>query len=504
MENDFKPDKGQHFEMEIEDISNDGLGIGKINGMAIFVKNAVYKDIVVCEITKVKKNYCFAKLVKIIKESPFRRRDYCVYQGRCGGCDYFSLNYEGQLELKEKQARAKLQRIGGFKEIPMEQILGMDDTKGYRNKAKCMISTGGIITEKGGVIKNLGKPMVGFVKQKSHEICDCLECNIQAETVMTVARVIRKFMEEDNITGYDPKWDKGLMKSVTVRTAFNTGEVMVIIHVNGRGIPNHEKLIGMLDEAIYNIPSDSMGKEYSLESVILSYEKKEKSKELEFVTLAGKNSIIDTLGELKYEISPGAFYQVNPVQMKNLYDKVVEFATLKGNENVWDLYCGVGTIGLYMASKVKSVLGIESVKSAVIDANRNAVINGIVNATYLCGNAEREIYNLLNEGKTCDIAILDPPRAGCDIKLLEALAMANIGRIVYASCDPATLARDLKILAEKGYKLEKTACFDMFPETRHVETIALLSKLGSKRHISIEFPLDEMDITCAESKATYK
>lgn len=477
MDYDFRPEKGQNFEIEIEDMSGEGAGIGRVNGLTVFVNGAVYKDVVSCEITKLKKNYCFAKLIDIIKESPFRREGYCIYSDRCGGCHYHALNYEGQLELKEKQVRDKLGRIGGFTCIPMEEIVAMENPLRYRNKATCMISTGGIITKKGGIIENVGEPVVGFFKQKSHNVCDCSDCAIQADTVSVVADVLRKFMANDNITAYDNRWEKGLMKKVIVRTAFNTGEVMVIFQVNGKGIPNHLKLISMLDDAIFNMPPTDTGVQYSLESVILAYEiKNDKRGELKFVTLAGKGTIREELGNMQYEISPGAFFQVNSIQTVKLYDKVLEFINPSGAEDVWDVYCGVGTIGLYIAKNVRSVIGIESIKDAIIDANRNAVINGIVNAVYRCGDAEAEIKKLLYEGKSCDVAILDPPRSGCSPNLLKALADSNVVKIVYVSCDPATLARDLKQLSEMGYSLKKIACFDQFANSKHVESIAVLIK----------------------------
>ncbi len=490
-------EKGEKIEINIEDMSSDGAGIGKYRGIVIFVDDAVYGDKVLCEITKVKKKYCFAKFLKLISASKYRREGHCRYEKECGGCTYFALNYEGQVQLKEKQIRDKLERIGGFSNFEMDEIVRMKDTEGYRNKATCMISTGGIVTKKGGLVESIGNPMVGFFVKNSHVICDCMECRIQCDTVNVIADTVREFMRQDNISGYDPKWDKGLLRKVVIKTGYYSGDVMVIFFINGKGIPNHEKLIGMLDDAIYSMPPDSNGTEYSLESVIIARERNKSGKEnnksadkygnlgsfnidmsnMEYITLAGKPTIYDKIGDLIFEISPGAFYQINTVQTRHLYDKVLEYAGPKGDENVWDLYCGVGSIGLYMASSVKSVLGIEIVKSAVMDANRNAVINGITNAVYRCADVKHEILSLIQNGEKCDIAILDPPRAGCDEDIIRSLADIEVKKIVYVSCDPGTLARDLKIFREVGYNVDRVGSVDMFPETRHVECVVLLTKV---------------------------
>lgn len=387
-------------------------------------------------------------------------------------------------------------------------IIGMepDDNDGmgcyrYRNKAQFPVSTGGIITRKGGLVENLGEPSVGFYRPKSHEVVDCGDCYLQSMAAMAAADALRTFMEEDNITAYDPKWDKGLIRHLIVKTAFATGEVMVILVINGKGIPNVSKLVEMLDDAIYEVG-------YSLESVVLNLKKAEGVKKArsereqmqamsgeimgdENIVVAGKNVIRDVFGDLEFEISPNSFYQVNPVQMKRLYDQVKAYCGVEKGEKpiILDLYCGVGTIGLYCADMAEAVVGIEIVKEAVIDANRNAVVNGIVNARYICGKAEELLpkYVAYEGGeeldpqiaaqiKNANIAILDPPRAGCRPELLEAVAKVGVDKIVYVSCDPATLARDIKLLGEMGYEfVEATPC-DMFPGTSHVETVCLLSR----------------------------
>ncbi|WP_312354433.1 23S rRNA (uracil(1939)-C(5))-methyltransferase RlmD [Aminipila sp.] len=491
-------EKGQKCQLLIDDMSNEGQGIGRVDGMAVFVKGAVPGDTVIAEITKVKKNYAFAVAAEIVEASPFRIEAECSYANQCGGCTYSGVSYEGQLQIKEKQIREKLIRLGGVEEPKLNPIVGMDRPYAYRNKVQMPISTGGIITRKGGIIENLGECAIGFYKAKSHEVVNCGQCLLQSPPAEAIAKALRDFMKSDNITAYDPKWEKGLMRHLVVKTAMGTGEVMAVLVINGKGIPNSAKLVKLMDNAIYELPAREDGVQYNLESVVININKG-KSAEImgkECLTIAGKPTILEQVGDMQFEISPLAFYQVNPVQMKVLYDKVLEYAELKGDEQILDLYCGVGTIGLYCANEMRKklggkgegkVLGIELVKGAVVDANRNAVINGLVNAQFLCGRAEEELPKVL-EGYTDkdgfqvkpfkpDIIILDPPRAGCAPELLEAATAVQPDKIVYVSCDPATLARDVKILGEMGYRFVEGTPVDMFPWTRHVECVVLMSRV---------------------------
>lgn len=479
-------EKGQICQIYIEDMSSEGQGIGKADGMAIFVKDAVVGDTVKTQLTKVKKNYAFGRLTEIVEESPDRIESLCQYAGQCGGCSLNSLSYEGQLKLKEKQVKDKLVRLGGLENPKVNPIVGMEYPFRYRNKGQFAISTGGIITRKGGIVENLGDVAIGFRPPKSHEVVDCQDCMIQSEPAMAAVEALRQFMQEDHITAFDPKWGKGLMRHVVVKTAMHTGEVMVILVINGKGIPNAQKLVEMLDDAIFNVPVYEDGVEYNLTSVIINVNKKNDPTGPIFgdecITLAGKPTILDSFSGLDFEISPLAFYQVNTQQMEKLYDLAVGYAGLTGEETVLDLYCGVGTIGLLCAGKAKEVIGIESVKGAVIDANRNAVINGIVNARYVCGKAEEELPKLLNgedekiKIDKVDVAIIDPPRAGCDQRLLDAVIEGEAEKIVYVSCDPATMARDIKYLCEKGYEFVEATPVDQFCWTNHCEVVGLLVK----------------------------
>lgn len=490
-------EKGQIVELTIEDISSEGQGIGKAEGFAVFIKNTVVGDTVKAEITKVKKNYGFAKVTEFVERSPLRQEPFCPYYNRCGGCVYQEMDYGSQLELKRKQAADKLIRIGGITQPAVKETIGMEEPFYYRNKAAMPVSTGGLITKKGGITEPVHEPRIGFYQHKSHDVVDCDSCLLQSEPAMAAASALRRFMEEDNITSYDSRWEKGLMRHLIVRTAFGTGQVMVILVINGKGIPNVAKLVDMLNEAIFDIPvyeeGPFAGIEFRLESVVININKKKTSEILgdECITIAGSPTITEQIGDLKFEISPLSFYQVNPQQMEKLYDKVLEYADLKGDETVLDLYCGVGTIGLYCADDMRqkggsgAVLGIESVKQAVVDANRNAVINGIVNARYICGRAEEVLPKIVNnreDGRSditvdkADVVILDPPRAGCEIELIDAVAEVSPQKIIYVSCDGATLSRDIKLLTERGYSFEEATPVDMFPWTGHCEVAALLQK----------------------------
>ena len=543
-------EKGQIVELTIEDMSAEGRGIGKIyddeRGFAVFVQDTVVGDRAKVELTKVKKNYAFGRVSEMLALSQDRQESFCPHSGLCGGCVYSQLSYEAQLALKEKQVREKLVRLGGLTDPVIMPIIGMggeDATEvpfRYRNKASMPVSTGGLITQKGGIVKPVHEPRVGFYRPKSHDVVDCEDCLLQSEPAMAAAAALRKFMEEDHITSYDPRWEKGLMRHMIVRTAAGTGEVMVILVINGKAIPNAPKLVEMLDEAIYNVPvyedGPLAGVEFNLESVIVNINK---SKNLEgqilgeeCITIAGKPTITEEVGGLSFEISPLSFYQVNREQMVRLYEKALEYASLKGDETVLDLYCGVGTIGLFAAAEMNRrtaelnaaaasgqvvenaasgqaaadkspgrVIGIESVKGAVLDANRNATINGIVNARYVCGKAEEELPKMVDPKSElkdeslrvmhADVVILDPPRAGCEQPLLEAVVKAAPERIVYVSCDPATLARDIKWLGEHGYEFKEATPCDMFPWTGHVETVVLLSHKKPDGHINVKVEFGE-------------
>jgi len=455
---------GDTLEIRIEDISNEGHGIGKAEGMALFVKDTLPGDLVHVHVTKLKKNYGFAEKILMVEPSADRIQASCPYAGECGGCTFQQLSYSAQLKLKEKQVRDKLIRLAGIENPFVMPIVGMDQYYRYRNKAVMQIAEGG---------------SVGYYKAKSHDVIDCATCLLQTKAAEAAADALRDFIKTDHISVYDSASGKGLLRNMIVRTSWNTGEVMVVLVINGKGIPNAEKLVRMMDDRISDLAGTDRDFNYSLESVHININKKPGSEILgdQSILIAGKQVILDEIGSLKFEISSMSFYQVNPIQMERLYSKALEYAGLKGTETVLDLYCGVGTIGLLAAPHAKKVIGIELVRGAVIDANRNAVINGIVNATYICGQAETELPKLVNEeGILADVAILDPPRTGCDPALLEAFADAEVKRIVYISCDPATMARDIRALESKGYQFVEATPVDMFPWTGSIEAVALLTR----------------------------
>jgi 23S rRNA (uracil1939-C5)-methyltransferase len=475
---------GTEIEMDIIDISYEGKGIGKVEGLAVFVPDTIPGDKVKVKLTKVKKSYAEGVVVDLMTPSTAREDHFCEHAAECGGCPLSGMTYESQLELKQNQVAERIKRLGGVENPLIRPILGMKEPLNYRNKATLPISTGGNRKIKGGIIESLGEPAVGFYKVRSHDVVNCDDCQLQTAPSMVAAETLRRFMKEDNITAWDETWQQGLMRHLIVKTAFATKEVMVILVINGKGIPNIEKLIEMLDDAISETG-------YTMESLYLNINKEKTSAIYgkETLLLAGSKVIHDSIGELAIDISPLSFYQINPAMTVKMYDKVLDYAALKGTENVLDLYCGVGAIGLYCAGNAGLVLGIESLRDAVLDANRNAVINGIVNARFILGQAEEVLPKLLENNpedqldednvqiaQNADVVILDPPRAGCPQQLLEAVAQVSPSRIVYVSCDPATLARDIKILKGLGYDFTEATPVDMFPWTLHVETVALLVK----------------------------
>lgn len=476
--------------LQITDISAEGKGIGRTeDGLVIFVQGALPGDKVVCEIIKKKKHYGIGKMAELLFPSPERAERFCPYQDSCGGCPYGELRYSAQLRIKEKHVKDALNRIGGLREIKTGAILSMKNPESYRNKAVCAISGG------------FARTKIGFHQRGTGRIVNCTDCRIQMPPAMAVASALREFMIQDNISAFDSRTKKGLMRQLIVRTAEATGEVMVIFVINGKGIPNGKKLVSMVDDAVNALPERADGIFFSLESVYLNQNRDpDQLLGRKSVHLAGTAVIHEEIGGVKFEISPYAFYQVNPVMMKSLYEEIRRLADLKPGDVLLDLYCGAGSIGIWLAKKMEgkiSVFGIEANKEAVVQANRNAVINGIVNARYLCGAAETLLPELIrkkeenrssgNAGKgnetlpsaeislpKIDVSVVDPPRAGCDEKLLDALLVIQPGKILYVSCDPATLARDLRYLTDRGYRVQSVVPVDMFPQTAEVETVVLL------------------------------
>ena len=451
---DFK--KNDVVTVTIEDMGKDGEGIGKVEGFTLFIKDAVIGDVVEAKLMKVKKNYGYARLMKLITPSPYRVEPKCPVYRQCGGCQIQALDYQEQLKFKERKVRGNLERIGGFKEIPMEPIMGMEQPYHYRNKAQFPIGT-----DKNGEI------ITGFYAGRTHDIIPNTRCYLGVDVNEEILNIVLNFMKTYHISAYDETNGKGLVRHVLIRTGFTSKEIMVCVVMNGKKLPHSEKLVEKLVK-IEGMTSITLNVNTKKTNVILGDE---------IILLWGETYIQDNIGDIVYQISPLSFYQVNPVQTKKLYETALEYADLKGEETVWDLYCGIGTISLFLAQKAKQVYGVEIVPQAIEDAKRNAKLNGIENAEFYVGKAEEVLPELYDkEGIYADVIVVDPPRKGCDEKCLETIVKMAPKRVVYVSCDSATLARDLKYLCERGYEVRRVRACDMFPMTGHVETIVLLQR----------------------------
>ena len=470
--------------LEIEDCGIDGEGIGKADGFTVFVKDAVIGDTVTAKIIKAKKNYGYGRLMEVLKPSPYRVEPKCEFARQCGGCQLQALSYDQQLVFKTNKVKGHLERIGGFTDIPMEPIIGMDELFHYRNKAQFPVGR-----------NKEGKIVTGFYAGRTHNIIENRDCALGvAENKEVLDRVIAH-MEKYGIEPYNEATGKGLVRHVLIRYGYFTKEVMVCLILNGNKIPKEEQLVKSLCE----IPG--------MTSITINVNKKHSNVILgeEIRLLWGQEYITDRIGDISYQISPLSFYQVNPMQTQKLYAKALEYADLHGEETVWDLYCGIGTISLFLAQKAKFVRGVEIVPAAIENAKENAKLNGLENTEFFVGKAEEVLpREYKKNGVYADVIVVDPPRKGCDETLLETMIEMNPERIVYVSCDSATLARDLKYLCERGYELRKVCPVDQFGMTVHVETVVLLSQQKPDDTIEIDLDLDELDATSAELKATYQ
>lgn len=450
-------EKNKFYEMTITDIGTNGEGIGKINDFVVFVPDAITGDVLEVKILKVKKNLAYGKIGKIITPSPNRSEHMCEVARQCGGCQLQHMSYPAQLEWKQNKVYNALTRIGGLKDIEVLPTLGMDTPTHYRNKAQYPIR------------KENGKVQIGFYKSRTHQVVDWDTCGIQDPRCEEIIRIVRGYLETKNISIYDEESHKGLVRHLMIKTGFYTGEVMVCLVINGNELPHSEALLEALSQ-VEGIKSVLLNINKAKTNVILGHEIK---------VLQGRDYIVDTIGDLKFKISALSFFQVNPTQTKVLYDKALEYAGLNGDETVWDAYCGIGTISLFLAQKAKKVYGVEIVAPAIENARENAKLNGITNAEFFVGKAEEIIPEQYKQGITADTIVVDPPRKGCDQALLETLVAMSPNKIVYVSCDPATLARDLGYLSGQGYKVEAVQPVDMFPHTTHCETCVLLSHKNS-------------------------
>ncbi|MBM6971138.1 23S rRNA (uracil(1939)-C(5))-methyltransferase RlmD [Mordavella massiliensis] len=471
--------------IEIEDMGAGGEGIGKADGYTLFVKDAVIGDVVEVKVMKAKKHYGYARLMKIVKPSEQRVAARCPEARRCGGCQIQEMDYQAQLAFKNRKVRNHLLRLG---EVPeelldrvMEPVCGMEEPFRYRNKAQFPVGR-----------DREGNLTAGFYAGRTHSIIPVpeLDCLLGAKENQKILRIILEYMKEYGVEPYDEESGRGLVRHVLLRKGFSTGELMVCLVINGRKLPRAEALIGRLKE-IPGMTSISCSVNMERTNVIMGSE---------ILPLYGKDYITDRIGPVKYQISPLSFYQVNPVMTEKLYGAALEYAELTGSEVVWDLYCGIGTISLFLAQQAKQVYGVEIVPAAIEDARRNARINGIENAEFYVGKAEEVLpdYYARYEKETgrsarADVIVVDPPRKGCDEALLETIVKMQPERVVYVSCDSATLARDVKYLRGNGYEVRKVRAFDPFCQTVHVETVVLLSHKSPDSVINVKVEFGEGD-----------
>ena len=465
--------KDDLIDIIIEDIGSDGAGVGKADGFTLFVKDTIPGDRAKVKIMKMKKRYGYARLMELITPSPDRVQPPCPVARQCGGCQIQAMAYEKQLAFKENKVKNNLQRIGGLNpdSFEMEPICGMEQPFGYRNKAQFPI----------GRDKN-GKIVAGFYAGRTHSIIANTNCSLGVPQNEQILKKVISWMETCHIEPYDETNGQGLVRHVLIRFGFTTKEIMVCLVINGRKLPKSRELSASLNE-IPGMTSITANINMERTNVILGKD---------LILISGKPYIEDYIGDIKYQISPLSFFQVNPVQTRNLYGKALEYAGLTGNETVWDLYCGIGTISLFLARKAKKVYGVEIVPEAIADARNNAKINGIKNAEFYVGKAEEVLpEKYRTEGIKADVIVIDPPRKGCDEALLDTIVKMQPQRVVYVSCDSATLARDLKYMKERGYEVEKGEAVDMFPMTVHVETVVLLSHKKPDGHINVKVEFGE-------------
>lgn len=475
--------KNDVITVTIEDMGTDGEGIGKLDGFTFFIKDAVIGDVVEAKVMKAKKNYAYARLLRILTPSKQRIQPVCEFHKQCGGCQIQALDYQAQLAFKENKVRNHLLRIGGFTnellDEVMEPIVGMEKPYHYRNKAQFPVGT-----DKDG---NL---ITGFYAGRTHDIIANTDCALGVKENQQILETVLAYMRNNKVSAYDEKTGNGLVRHILIRKGFTSGEIMVCLIINGKELPVEEKLVEALKTingmtSIYvNTNTENTNVIMGRKSRVLCGESTIKDvihrRTLEEIT-SGKDALADSDRDgITFAISPLSFYQVNPVQTEKLYSLALEYAGLTGEETVWDLYCGIGTISLFMAQRAKQVYGVEIVEQAIEDARENAKRNNIQNAAFYVGKVEEVLPHLYEtEHIFADVICVDPPRKGCDEACLETILKMAPKRIVYVSCDSATLARDLKYLCANGYEIKKIRPVDQFGHTVHIETVCLLSRKAS-------------------------
>ncbi len=448
--------KNDVIPLEITDITGQGSGIGRVDGMAVFVPMTAVGDKINARILKVKKNYAFAKIEELVSPSGRRIEPDCDCYTKCGGCVFRHISYDEELKIKKQRVYDALTRIGGLEDFHMNDIVGGEYPDGYRNKTQIPI----------GRDKN-GAVCMGFYGSHSHRIVGTGECKLQPDDMNAIAKAVRSWVEENGVSVYNEETHTGLLRHLYMRKGFSSGEVMVCLVINGDTLPYKDELVKRLTDLDCGVTSVVINVNKDKTNVILGKTCK---------TIFGSGMITDELCGLKFNISPLSFYQINHDQTEHLYSIAAQCAELTGNELLIDLYCGAGTIGLSMAKNVKDLIGVEIIPEAIENARENARVNGITNAEFMCADAAKAAAELLKRGTRPDVVVIDPPRKGCDASVIESIASMSPDRVVYVSCDPETLARDLKIFAEKGYITKNVTPVDMFPRTQHVETVASMSR----------------------------
>ena len=494
--------KNQMISIEIVDMGTEGEGIGKIDGFAFFIKDALIGDVVEAKVMKAKKNYAYARLEKVVTPSSFRVEPKCRFARNCGGCQLQAMDYAQQLAFKNRKVKNNMLRIGGFSQGLLDEIMeppvgmGINCTESrilngkkeepfhYRNKAQFPFG----YDKEGNII-------TGFYAGRTHSIIANTDCALGVEENQEILEIILDFMRENDVTAYREETGEGLLRHVLIRKGFSTGQIMVCLVVNGVKIPFVDVLVERLSK-VEGMTSISLSVNKERTNVIMG---------TDIRLLWGKERIEDTIGDLTFSISPLSFFQVNPVQTERIYKQALEYADLKGEETVWDLYCGIGTISLFLAQKAKQVYGVEIIPQAIEDAVANAKRNGLTNAEFFVGKAEEVLpQKYESEGIYADVIVVDPPRKGCDEDCLRTMVQMAPKRIVYVSCDSATLARDAKYLCENGYELKKVRAFDNFPQSVHVETVALLSLKTNQPKLEVTMEVDSDSNYTPEERTTYQ
>ncbi len=475
--------KNDFCTLEITGMTAEGNGVGRNeDGMAVFVPLTAVGDVISCKIVKTAKSYCYGIIDKLITPSPDRIESGCPVSARCGGCTFRHISYNAELAIKDKLVRDSFERLGGFKDIPFEEICG-GETEFYRNKAQYPVAM------------QDGRAVCGFYSKRSHRVVPYCGCTLQPKIFGELAQFCLDAVNEEKIPAYDEESGSGVLRHIYIRRGFHSGEIMLCFVVkNEKFKAQLAKLGALAAEKFAGLKSVVMNVNPKNTNVIMGKKN---------ITLWGSDEITDTLCGKKITLSPMSFYQVNTSQAERLYRCGMDYAELTGGETVLDLYCGAGTIGLAFSDKAGRIIGCEIIPEAVENAKHNAEANGVKNAEFYCGDAGKLAEKLADDDIKPNVVVIDPPRKGCDELTLDSILRMSPERIVMISCNPATAARDAKYLAERGYAPKKVRAFDLFPRTGHVETVVLLSKLKSTHHIEVELKTDELDLTSAESKATY-